>query len=168
MSVNVEDIYKQKAAIDCVDFAPLESYERLKITRGYYAAFLYARELLNTNDSLVWHSCPPNSKDPRKDRYGSHQKVSMSLIHSKIRILHEVGQTLSLYHELRKKSDYDLHLDITPDDVKNAEDYFKFCKERIDFYMKNGDQHFTKSKKVINATVSRDGKVKTSGLKVLK
>ncbi|WP_296243332.1 hypothetical protein [Psychrobacter sp. UBA6766] len=73
-----------------------------------------------------------------------------------------------LYHELRKKSDYDLHLDITPDDIKNAEDYFKFCKERIDFYIKNGDQHFTRAKKVINATVSRDGKVNTSGIKLLK
>lgn len=168
MAVNVEDIYKQKAAIDCVDIMPVESHERLKITRGYYAAFLYARELLNTDDSLEWHSCHPKSKNPEKDRYSSHQKVSMSLVHSRNRALHEVGQTLLLYHELRKKSDYELDLDITPDDVTNAKDYFEFCKERIDFYIKNGNQHFTRSKKVINATKDPNGNIKTSGLKILK
>lgn len=167
MAVKVEDIYKQKFALDSISFEPIESYERLKITRGYYAAFLYARQLLNTDDSLEWHSCHPDSKNPQKDRYGSHQKVYMSLIHSKIRVLSEIGQTLLLYHELRKKSDYNLHLNITPDDISNAEIYFNSCKERIEFYMKNGDQHFTKAKKVINATVGRNG-VKTSGLKLLK
>lgn len=167
MAINVEDVYKQKSAIDYINFEPVESYERLKITRGYYATFLHARKLLDTDDSLEWHSCPPNSKDPQKDKYGSHQKVYMSLIHSQIRVLSEVGQTLLLYHGLRKKSDYNLHLNITPDDISNAEIYFNSCKERIEFYMKNGDQHFTKSKKVIHATIGRNG-VKTSGLKVLK
>ncbi|WP_087041199.1 hypothetical protein [Psychrobacter sp. JB385] len=168
MAVNVEDIYKQKYAIDGISLEPTESYERLKITRGYYAAFLYARELIDTDDSLEWHFHHPNSKDPKKDRYGSHQKVSMSLIHSKIRILHEVGQTLLLYHELRKKSDYRLNLNITPDDITNAEIYFKSCKERIEFYIKNGDQHFTQAKKVIEVTVSSTGRNQISKLKVLK
>ena len=96
MAVEVEDIYKQKFALDSISFEPIESYERLKITRGYYAAFLYARQLLNTDDSLEWHSCHPNSKDPQKDRYGSHQKVYMSLIHSKIRVLPRTKKKIRL------------------------------------------------------------------------
>lgn len=167
MAVTIVDLYKQKSEVDGMSFECAEAHKRLRIIRGYYATFLYARELLNTDDSLEWHSCHPKSRNPKKDRYSSHQKVSMSLVHSKNRTLHEVGQTLLLYHDLRKKSDYDLHLDITPDDVTNAKNYFEFCKERIDFYIKNGDQHFTKSKKVINATVGHNG-IKTNGLKVLK
>lgn len=167
MAVTIKDLYKQKSEVDEMSFECAEAHKRLRIIRGYYATFLYARELLNTDDSLEWHSCHPKSKNPEKDRYSSHQKVSMSLVHSKNRVLHEVGQTLLLYHDLRKKSDYDLHLDITPDDVTNAKDYFEFCKERIDFYIKNGDQHFTKSKKIVEVKVGSDG-VKTSSLKLLK
>lgn len=156
MSISIEDLYQQKLDIDGFSFQSKECHERLKIARGYYATFLSAKALLESDDKLVVLHCPPNT-DPDKYKYGSHQKIAWSLIYSKVAGLAEVGQTLMSYHLLRKKADYDIHLNITVDDIRNAEDFIKFCQERIEYYHKYGNQHFTSAKKVINATQTSGG-----------
>jgi len=170
MAVTIEDLYKQKSEVDEMSFECAEAHKRLKIIRGYYATFLYASSLFNNPHSnghvLDEYEYPPKPTEKTR-KYGSHQKIYMSLQRSRIRVLVELGVALDKYHDLRKKAEYDINLQITDDDLKIAETSFKELKERIDFYIRNGDQHFTKSKKVINATVGRNG-VKTSGLKVLK
>jgi|26BtaG_2_1085354.scaffolds.fasta_scaffold04969_4 uncharacterized protein (UPF0332 family) len=170
MTVEINDLYNQKLEIDKTAFKTVECHERLKIARGYYAVFLHASSLFLDSEiksnSLIKYDYPPNATD-RTPAYGPHQKIYMSLQRSKIRNLVDLGFLLHKYHTLRKKADYDLHLNITDDDIRSAEAYYTECKERIDFYIANGDHHFTKAKKVINATVGRNG-VKTSGLKILK
>lgn len=156
MSISIEDLYEQKLDIDGFNFQSVESHERLKIVRGYYATFLSARTLLESDDKLELLKYPPN-KNSEKDKYGSHQKIAWSLIYSEVSGLVEVGQKLMAYHELRKKADYDIHLDITEDDIRNAEDSINFCRERIEYYNKYGNQHFTTAKKVITATKTSSG-----------
>lgn len=168
MAITVEDLYKQKSEIDNIKFECSEAHERLKIARGYYASFLNASALFDIVDDNggkldLYETLPKSSKF-----YGSHQKIYMSLQRSKVRNLVELGLSLQNYHKLRKKADYELGLKITDDDVNDAQTYLKECKERIDFYITNGSQHFTKSKKVINATKSSDGKLRVKGFKVLK
>lgn len=157
MSITIEDLYKQKTEIDVTKFQSKECHERLKIARGYYATFLSAKKLLDSDASLVILHCPPKSNNADRDRYGSHQKIAWSLIYSQVSVLAEIGQKLMIYHQLRKKADYDIHLDITDDDIRNAEDIIKFCQERIEHYSKYGKQPFTTSKKVINATKTSQG-----------
>lgn len=170
MAVTIEDLYKQKSEVDVMSFGCEEAHKRLKIIRGYYATFLYASSLFDNPHSnghvLNKYDYPPNPTD-RTPKYGSHQQIYMSLQRSRIKVLVNLGVDLQKYHELRKKAEYDIGLEITVDDIELAESSFKQLKERIDFYIKNGDQHFTRSKKVINATVGRNG-VKTDGLKLLK
>lgn len=170
MAVTIENLYKQKSEVDRMSFECAEAHKRLRIIRGYYATFLYASSLFDNPHSnghvLDKYEYPPKPTEKTR-KYGSHQKIYMSLQRSRIRVLVDLGVDLEKYHDLRKKAEYDINLQITDDDLKIAETSFKEIKERIDFYIKNGDQHFTKSKKVINATVGRNG-VKTSGLKVLK
>lgn len=171
MAVTIEDLYKQKSEVDVMSFECAEAHKRLKIIRGYYATFLYASSLFDkpheNGHVLTKYDCPPNAGDKTRN-YGSHQTIYMSLQRSKIRVLVDLGVELEKYHELRKKAEYHIGLQITEDDIKMAEDSFKLLKEYIDFYIKNGNQHFTRSKKVINAKVDTNGKVKTSGLKILK
>lgn len=170
MAVTIEDLYKQKSEVDVMSFECGEAHKRLKIIRGYYATFLYASSLFDNPHSnghvLNKHDYPPNPTE-RTPKYGSHQKIYMSLQRSKIKVLVDLGVDLEKYHDLRKKAEYDIGLEITVDDIDLAESSFKQLKERIDFYIKNGNQHFTRSKKVINVTVGRNG-VKTEGLKILK
>lgn len=171
MAVTIEDLYKQKSEVDEMSFECAEAHKRLKIIRGYYATFLYASSLFDkpheNGHVLNKYEYPPNPTD-RTPRYGSHQQIYMSLQRSKIKVLVDLGIDLEKYHELRKKAEYDIGLQITDDDIKIAEDSFKLLKERIDFYIKNGNQHFTRSKKVINAMKDPNGNIKTSGLKILK
>ncbi|KRG34231.1 MULTISPECIES: hypothetical protein [unclassified Psychrobacter] len=170
MAVTIEDLYKQKLKVDEMSYECAEAHKRLKIIRGYYATFLYASSLFDNPHSnghmLDKHDYPPNPTE-RTSKYGSHQKIHMSLQRSRIRVLSDLGIDLQKYHDIRKKAEYDIGLDITVEEIDFAESSFKQLKEYIDFYIKNGDHHFTKSKKVINATVGRNG-VKTSGLKILK
>ena len=170
MAVTIESLYKQKSEVDGMSFECAEAHKRLRIIRGYYATFLYASSLFDNPHSnghvLDEYEYPPKPTEKTR-KYGSHQKIYMSLQRSRIRVLVDLGVDLEKYHDLRKKAEYDINLQITDDDLKIAETSFKELEERIDFYIKNGDQHFTKSKKVINATVGRNG-VKTSGLKVLR
>ncbi|WP_010200469.1 hypothetical protein [Psychrobacter sp. PAMC 21119] len=171
MAVTIEDLYKQKSEVDVMSFECTEAHKRLKIIRGYYATFLYASSLFDNPHSnghvLKKYDYPPNPTE-RTPKYGSHQKIYMSLQRSKIRVLVDLGVDLERYHELRKKAEYHIGLDITVEEIDFAESSFKQNKERIDFYIKNGDQHFTKSKKVIEVKVNSTGKNQISKLKFYK
>ena len=49
MPVTIESIYTQKHEIEQNKFFPKEAHNRLLISRGYYASFLYACELFKSN-----------------------------------------------------------------------------------------------------------------------
>lgn len=168
MAVSTEDLYKQKSEIDNFSFESKECHERLKISRGYYATFLLASKLIKNDKNLILYDYPPKSNT---SKYGSHQKIAWSLIYSKIPELSDAGRQLISYHELRKKADYHIHLNITEEDIRNAETYYRKCRELINHYEKNGTQPLSKAKKVILADVDGSGNVdvrSTKGLKVLK
>ena len=171
MTVTIDDLYKQKCEIDSKTFSCNAAHERLKIIRGYYASFLHASSLFKKNSvegaELILYDYPPNPTE-RTPKYGSHQKIYMSLQRSRIRNLVDLGYILQKYHKLRKKAEYDIHLEITDDDVNDAESYFGECPARIKFYQQNGDQHFTTAKKTITANVTSDGVKVIRGLQVLK
>lgn len=171
MTVTIDDLYKQKCEIDSKTFSCNEAHERLKIIRGYYASFMHASSLFigsSTNKSkLTLYDYPPNYNQ-KTSRYGSHQKIYMSLQRSGIRNLADLGYILQSYHKLRKKAEYDIHLLITIDDINDAESYFSECPARIKFYQQNGNQHFTTAKKVINASMTSSGVKVNGGLKRLK
>ncbi len=133
MPVKIEDIYLQKAEIEKNSFLPQEAHSRLLISRGYYASFLYACELFKGVHNLT--VC--DNKE-----YGSHQKIYESLINSNVSNLKYIGKTLKKYHKLRKDSDYKLHMHIRGYELMLAEQHFKECKERIDFFIENGDKEF--------------------------
>lgn len=139
MPVKIEDIYKQKYEIENNKFIPNEAHNRLLISRGYYASFLYACELFSRNASYkldLYEKCLDNKY------YGSHEKIYESLIRSKVPNLKYIGKTLKKYHRLRKNSDYKLHLHIQGNDALIAEQHFQECKERIAFFIENGDMDF--------------------------
>lgn len=168
MSVTIEDVIQQKIELDKFSFKPQEAYERLKIARGYYAMYHLALNLFSSSNKnhITRYDYPPsNSKNPSK-KYTSHQAVYMSLIRSDNGNLIEVGKKLLRYHDLRCKADYDLHLDITEDDIASAVDCLKECKERIEYHNKNGNIPFSRAKKVILVDMGKDG-VKRSNLKVI-
>lgn len=139
MPITIEDIYTQKNEIEQSKFVPKEAYNRLLISRGYYASFLYACELFKSNAEykLTLYSKSLEGRD-----YGSHQKIYESLIRSGIANLMYIGKSLKTYHKLRKDSDYKLHLYIKEYDALLAEQHFQDCKERIEFFMKNGNVEF--------------------------
>lgn len=172
MAVNFIDVYKQKSEINNLTFEPIESYERLKIARGYYAAFSHGRSLFNTlepinGNKLNLHNYQVDSNG-KKRSLGPHQKIYMSLQFSKIRTLVDAGVYLQKYHILRKKADYDLHLNITDDDICEAETYYNEFKVLIDHYVANGTQPLIKAKKTIKASTNSPKRSNISGLKVLK
>lgn len=139
MPVRIKDIYTQKYEIENNKFIPKEAHDRLLISRGYYASFLYACELFNANAKykLILYYKSLDDKN-----YGSHEKIYESLIRSEVTNLKYVGKTLKKYHRLRKQSDYKLHLHIKDYDAVMAEQHFKECKERIDFFIDNGNVEF--------------------------
>lgn len=139
MPVTIEDIYTQKYEIEQNKFTPKEAYNRLLISRGYYASFLYARELFNGGPKYkltLYSECLDNKG------YGSHEKIYESLIRSEATNLKYVGKILKKYHKLRKISDYKMYLHIKDYDAISAEQHFQDCKERIDFFIKNGNVDF--------------------------
>lgn len=139
MPVTIEDIYTQKYEIEQNKFIPKEAHNRLLISRGYYASFLYACELFNggAKYKLTLYSESLDNKD-----YGSHEKIYESMIRSEFTNLKYVGKVLKKYHKLRKISDYKMHLHIKDYDVISAEQHFQDCKERIDFFIKYGNVDF--------------------------
>lgn len=171
MAVTIGDLYKQKSEVDEMSFECAEAHKRLRVIRGYYATFLYASSLFDKPHSnghvLDKYEYPPKPTEKTR-KYGSHQAIYMSLQRSKIRVLVDLGVDLEKYHELRKKAEYKIGLDISVEEIGFAESSFKQLKERIDFYIKNGDQHFTKSKKIIEVKVNTTGKNQISKLKIHK
>lgn len=140
MPVTIEDIYTQKHEIEQNKFSPKEAHNRLLISRGYYASFLYACELFNSDAkyNLTLYSESLDNKG-----YGSHEKIYESLIRSEVTNLKYVGKILKKYHKLRKISDYKMHLHIKDYDAISAEQHFQDCKERIDFFIANGNVDFS-------------------------
>lgn len=134
MPVSIQDVYLQKEAVEQLSFVPKEAYNRLLISRGYYASFLFASELFKSNagHKLVLFN----------DDYGSHQKIYESLIRSNVANLKYVGKILKKYHTLRKDSDYKLYMHINDFKVMQANIYFQECKERIEFFLENGPVDF--------------------------
>lgn len=139
MPVTIEDMYTQKYEIEQNKFTPKEAHNRLLISRGYYASFLYARKLFDGNAKYKL-SLYSESLDDRS--YGSHEEIYESLIRSEVDNLKYVGKVLKKYHKLRKNSDYKMHLYIKDYDAISAEQHFQDCKERIDFFIANGDADF--------------------------
>lgn len=140
MPVTIKDIYIQKKEIEKNNFIPKEAHNRLLISRGYYASFLYATELFKGNSK---YKLDLYSKSLDGNNYGSHEKVYESLMRSKVANLMHIGKILKTYHRLRKDSDYKLHMHIRGYELMLAEQYFKECKERIDFFIANGDVDFS-------------------------
>lgn len=139
MPVIIGDIYLQKHEIEKNNFTPKEAHNRILISRGYYASFLYARELFkgNAKYKLTLYSKSLDGKD-----YGSHEKIYESLMRSGITNLMYIGKSLQTYHKLRKDSDYKLHMHIRGYELMLAEQHFQDCKERIDFFIANGSVDF--------------------------
>lgn len=170
MAISIEDLYNQKSQIDSMTFECAESHKRLKISRGYYATYLAAEKLVESNGTIKRLYYPPKSNNP-KNKYGSHQQISWSLIYSDSPILKDIGQKLIKYHTLRKKADYDIHLDITEEEFLLAETYLNQCKELIEHYNKKGNVPFSRAKKVIVADIDSGGNVQIKnkrGLRVIK
>lgn len=139
MPVNIEDIYTQKYEIEQNNFAPKEAHNRLLISRGYYATFLYACELFKGNGR---YKLTLYSESLEGRNYGSHEKIYESLMRSGITNLMYIGKSLQAYHKLRKDSDYKLHMHIRGYELMLAEQHFQDCKKRIDFFIANGDADF--------------------------
>ena len=139
MPVTIKDIYTQKYEIEQNQFVPKEAHNRLLISRGYYASFLYACELFNAG---AQYKLNLYSKSLEGKGYGSHQKIYESLMRSGIANLMYIGKSLKGYHQLRKNSDYKLDKHIRDYELMLAEKHYKDCKERIDFFIANGDIEF--------------------------
>lgn len=134
MPVSIDNIYEQKAQIEANKFHPKEAYNRLVISRGYYASFSHVCELINNKKNGI----NLIKKDVFGSDYGTHQCYYESLIACNYEELVEVGNKLKKYHSLRKKADYKLKLSVTDFDVKVANQHLKECKELIDFFIANG------------------------------
>lgn len=139
MPINIEDVYQQKQEIQSHKFTPEEAYNRLLISRGYYASFLYACSLFDKHNS---YKLAKIDKDCNGRTYGSHELYYESLMQSGVANLEYIGKTLKKYHKLRKDADYKLDKHIKQYDLLLAEQHFKECKERIDFFIKNGAVSF--------------------------
>lgn len=139
MPVTIKDIYTQKQEIEQNRFIPKEAHNRLLISRGYYASFLYACELFSVG---AQYKLELYSKSLEGKCYGSHQKIYESLIRSGVANLMYIGKSLKAYHRLRKYSDYKLNMHIRDYELMLAEQYYQDCKERIDFFIANGDVDF--------------------------
>lgn len=133
MPVSIDDMYEQKLQIEANRFQPKEAYNRLVISRGYYASFSYACELVENKKNNIRLI----KKDASDNNYGTHQCYFESLIACDYEELVEVGNKLISYHKLRKKSDYQLKKHVTDLDVKVANQYLEECKVLMDSFMKN-------------------------------
>lgn len=138
MSVSIEDMYEQKRQIEANKFLPKEAYNRLVISRGYYASFSHACELIKNNNILLI------KKDPFGAPYGPHERYYQSLIACNHKELIEVGNKLKNYHTLRKKADYRLNQHVTDLDVKIGNQYLEECKQLMDaFVQSKSNSNFT-------------------------
>lgn len=132
MPVSIDDIYEQKNQIEANSFKPKEAYNRLLISRGYYASFSYACDIVNNKKNGI----NLIKKDKYKS-YGSHECYYESLIQCNDGKLTEVGAKLKKYHSLRKKADYKLQKHVTDADLDLANQYLEECKELMDCFVKD-------------------------------
>ncbi|OLF37195.1 hypothetical protein BTW00_03600 [Psychrobacter sp. C 20.9] len=130
MPVSIDDIYEQKTQIEANSFKPKEAYNRLLISRGYYASFSYACEIVNNKK----HGINLIKKDKYRS-YGSHECYYESLMQCNDDRLTEVGTKLKKYHSLRKKADYKLKKHVTDADLDLANQYLEECKELMDVFV---------------------------------
>lgn len=128
MASSINDIYQQKEQIELNEFQPKEAYNRLVISRGYYASFSHTCNFVHDNKKKITLL----KKDKNGKFYGSHGCYYESLILCNNTSLIELGQKLKKYHILRKKSDYKLKLNVTDLDVIYANEYLHDCKNIID------------------------------------
>lgn len=145
MTLSFNDLYKQKELLSQIDLKPTESVERLKISRGYYANFLFAGHIAH-KFKIPKRKFSKNNPDIV---LGSHQRIHETLIQSGNPNLQHIGRCLGLYHELRKFSDYDIKLNLEPSDIKEAEYYFEQCRHRLEFYYKNPNLPYKPKAKII-------------------
>lgn len=132
MPVSIDDIYKQKSQIEANSFKPKEAYNRLLISRGYYASFSYACEIIdNKNNGINLF------KKDKYRSYGSHECYYESLMQCDDVKLIDVGIKLKKYHYLRKKADYKLKTHVTDADLDLANQYLEECKELMDSFVKS-------------------------------
>lgn len=132
MPVSIDDIYEQKRQIDVNSFKPKEAYNRLLISRGYYASFSYACEIIDNKKNGI--------NLIRKDKYksyGSHECYYESLMQCDDDKLIDVGTKLKKYHYLRKKADYKLKKHVTDADLDLANQYLEECKELMDSFVQS-------------------------------
>ncbi|CAM3424427.1 hypothetical protein GCM10016272_02410 [Psychrobacter glaciei] len=132
MPVSIDDIYKQKSQIEANSFIPKEAYNRLLISRGYYASFSYACEIVDNKKNGI--------NLIRKDKYksyGSHECYYESLMQCNYDKLTEVGAKLKRYHHLRKIADYKLKKHVTDADLDRANQYLEECKELMDSFVQS-------------------------------
>lgn len=164
MSISIEDLFAQKTAIEGFSIDPKESFERLKISRGYYANFSFATSIVNDKQYNI-PFIESKEVDGKIKYFGPHEQIFESLIATKNRDLVQLAYKLKDYHLLRKKSDYDLDLDLTLNDIKNAETYFNECGDRMRFFVKDPTATYTKARKAIEVDMT-SSRVKVSGLKI--
>lgn len=131
MPVSIDDMYEQKLQIEANKFQPKEAYNRLVISRGYYASFSHACELIKNNN------IPLIKKNASNEGYGTHQCYHESLIACSYEELVEVGNKLKSYHTLRKKADYKLKQHVTDFDVKVANQHLNECRDLMDSFVNN-------------------------------
>lgn len=161
MAVSIQDIYTQKDNLESLNFNPVEALNRLKISRGYYATFLYARSIVE-NDAYDIPIVTYDKKDPKQRIYSSHERIYESLIEqNKYANLKQVGLKLKEYHGFRKNCDYELDITINTYAISSSERFYKECKERMDFFVKHPNLPFSRQKKIIIADKSASGVIKS-------
>ena len=133
MPVSVDDIYEQRNQIEYNKFQPKEAYNRLLISRGYYASFSYACEIINNKKNGILLVLKNDFDKP----YSSHERYYESLIQCNYQVLVEVGNKLKSYHKLRKDADYKLKKHVTDLNLKTANQYLEECRELMDSFVKS-------------------------------
>lgn len=166
MAIDIQDLYIQKNAISQLSIQPIESLNRLVISRGYYANFIFAEQIVTDSKYQITQFYA--NEDGKL--YGPHGEIYESLIAFKNnQVLNQIGYKLKKYHALRKKADYKISQDINESDIIDAENYFNDCKQLLEFFVKNPEVPvFTMKPKIIIASQSSSGKVEnTTGLRLL-
>ena len=131
MAVSIDDIYIQKTQIEANKFQPKEAYNRLVISRGYYASYSHACALINDKRNGIQLI---KTKDSDRS-YGSHELSYESLKQCEDMRLVEIGNKLKKYHYLRKVSDYKLKKYISDLDRKQANQYLEECRELMESFV---------------------------------
>ena len=133
MPINFNDVYEQRKKLEENVFQPKEAYNRLLISRGYYASFTHVCDLIKdkkNGTNVIF-------RDSKGDKYGSHQRYYESLIQSGDKTLASIGTKLRNYHKKRKIADYELKEYVKDLDVKIADQYLEECRALINLFLEN-------------------------------